>query len=1012
MNKKYNCNKNLIKSEDGLLKISNKKKFQEDLESKIDDVDDNSNNKWVYVTVYSDENKRNKIEKIYGPFSQEEVVDATSGLDDSGYYEYEILSDSDMSTLDLNEVDLLTFPTDDYIEDEEEIEEVNESKNDNKKKKNRVRFSANPQGDIDFFNNSFGSGMNLAGTSSCVEALSITEAFKSLDDFSDEDTFKYVTIKEKKNKQKFNNKVKMFLEDLEKEYEERSISKNINLDDYLDDDEIDDLKDFISDEDETTEVITDVNAETVDKLKDSYLGEVICQCPICNSLFYKKPDELVKYENNEDSDYNFDEDRYNVGEECKHCGSEEGFLIVGQVSKFDKDKEDEEDEIDVEETEVDEEPEVEVDEEEREIKEESLSFNDESFNKLLKEKFDVDFVTTGVLFNKNKLIIEGKDSKFIFTKMSKNGYKGLNEKLNLNIKLKTKTQNNILESVDLTKNSLKEFKDRTYYVVSDCRNPKNATVLPGEDQREKALELGKKYEKLYDNVEVLKFVNGDREVIYSSKKDTIKIKDPNNKVEIEIPDNSKAGEEGNPIQKGLNGRVGKLRFGKLESLKEDDSELSFEEFLDKSSVIVVDDAKSFDINEWEKKLSDEITDEIEEEVEKKETENKFVKYKLTEDKIEKVIDKLKNSDFDTVDGVTSWKTKQFLKKNNLKTEDLQEVLRNLKPEDYRTNSKAVNIEDYNEAIIFIKDSKVKDLGSFHLYIKLDYDNIEETPVIIISFHQSGTNKVKKPFNEETGTLLDLFEDKKSYIVEEKLDDEYYLYIEALNENGEEIYQDKFDADNIKNVLVGIYEYETGDSTYLDVYPVKLTNTLSEVKKEAHNELVDNHFLKDDIEESCKLKENKNFKDLSEEEINKILEKDNYFDCVYLDYGNGKKQIECADRIRWQQLCKELGVDEEHCGGNEVDGYVIWLYDDINEELEDTYNKNYIYLFPDEPAMGNYKKDCRKFNLEFLGKNIYEDEKNLVIKGKLKDLREYADYLDYDLHSDFLYDEDDFAGDII
>lgn len=72
---------------------------------------------------------------------------------------------------------------------------------------------------------------------------------------------------------------------------------------------------------------------------------------------------------------------------------------------------------------------------------------------------------------------------------------------------------------------------------------------------------------------------------------------------------------------------------------------------------------------------------------------------------------------------------------------------------------------------------------------------------------------------------------------------------------------------------------------------------------------------------------------------------------------------------------------------------------------------YIYLFPDSGAMGNYRTECRKFGCEFLGKNRFQGERNLVIRGELSDLKRYAKWLDYELHPGYLYKENDFAGDI-
>lgn len=100
---------------------------------------------------------------------------------------------------------------------------------------------------------------------------------------------------------------------------------------------------------------------------------------------------------------------------------------------------------------------------------------------------------------------------------------------------------------------------------------------------------------------------------------------------------------------------------------------------------------------------------------------------------------------------------------------------------------------------------------------------------------------------------------------------------------------------------------------------------------------------------------------------------------------------------------------KNTGKGEHSKYIVACKDSINESIKED---KYIYLFPDSPAMGDYKDDCKKFNLEFLGKNYYGIEKNLVIRGTEKDLRKYAEYLDYDLHPDYLYKEEDFAGEIL
>jgi predicted DNA-binding WGR domain protein len=77
--------------------------------------------------------------------------------------------------------------------------------------------------------------------------------------------------------------------------------------------------------DEVTQVV-DVDASTVDELKDSYIGNAILQCPVCKTLIYKKPEALKKSDDKDDI--------YNADEECPHCGNVGGFNLVGQVASL------------------------------------------------------------------------------------------------------------------------------------------------------------------------------------------------------------------------------------------------------------------------------------------------------------------------------------------------------------------------------------------------------------------------------------------------------------------------------------------------------------------------------------------------------------------------------------------------------------------------------------------------------------------------------------------------------
>lgn len=74
------------------------------------------------------------------------------------------------------------------------------------------------------------------------------------------------------------------------------------------------------------EDIIDPEAETIDDLKDSYIGNVICQCEICKSKIFKDPEDIKI-----DAE---DAELANVGECCPYCFETDGFKIIGQVAPY------------------------------------------------------------------------------------------------------------------------------------------------------------------------------------------------------------------------------------------------------------------------------------------------------------------------------------------------------------------------------------------------------------------------------------------------------------------------------------------------------------------------------------------------------------------------------------------------------------------------------------------------------------------------------------------------------
>lgn len=201
------------------------------------------------------------------------------------------------------------------------------------------------------------------------------------------------------------------------------------------------------------------------------------------------------------------------------------------------------------------------------------------------------------------------------------------------------------------------------------------------------------------------------------------------------------------------------------------NELSFKDFLNEAEIILVDNAFEFDINEWEKENQEEINEELSEDINnvKNTTTSQFIKYQLTPDKVKEIVNKIINSEFNIIN---YWKTNQFKKKNNLTDDDLKDILRTLTEQDYKTNSISID-NSKNEAIIFIKQINIKNLNNIKVYIKLDYDSIENSPVIVLSFHNKRQKTQLISSYKNIGSL------KEEIKLKESSEKEYYYNYDVL-----------------------------------------------------------------------------------------------------------------------------------------------------------------------------------------------------------------------------------------
>lgn len=120
-------------------------------------------------------------------------------------------------------------------------------------------------------------------------------------------------------------------------------------------DSIDNMGQLLADPVTPAQDVIDPEAETEDELQDTYIGKVILHCPVCNSMVYKKLEDIVKDDV---------EELVNVGEECPYCYTSGGFKVIGIVSPFEgtEDKEDEQEDEKEDSSEEEKESEEHVDE--------------------------------------------------------------------------------------------------------------------------------------------------------------------------------------------------------------------------------------------------------------------------------------------------------------------------------------------------------------------------------------------------------------------------------------------------------------------------------------------------------------------------------------------------------------------------------------------------------------------------------------------------------------------------
>ena len=356
------------------------------------------------------------------------------------------------------------------------------------------------------------------------------------------------------------------------------------------------------------------------------------------------------------------------------------------------------------------------------------------------------------------------------------------------------------------------------------------------------------------------------------------------------------------------------------------NELSFNDFLNEAEIILVDNAFDFDINEWEKENQEEIDEELSEDTNNKTgtTTSQFIKYQLTPDKVKEIVNKIINSEFNIIN---YWKTNQFKKKNNLTDDDLKDILKTLTEQDYKTNSISID-NSKNEAIIFIKQTNIKNLNNIKVYIKLDYDSIENSPVIVLSFHGKRQKTQLTSSYKNTDNLKEDIKDEDNYLskLDLKSNGIYSLNTgwvkHPVQQDIPDINMEKFEK-----------EFKIWEDKYFDL-----------LDKESSREEIDNL-----IEDIYNLRK-EGMEEEGEYSIKNLIFKE-FRNLGYLDNLKELRKEEVSKELSLESLKEEL-ID--YSNEDEINYKTKEIIDIISQELKEPFVK---YTSLDYLSFGGVIKGC-------------------------------------------------------
>ena len=190
-------------------------------------------------------------------------------------------------------------------------------------------------------------------------------------------------------------------------------------------------------------------------------------------------------------------------------------------------------------------------------------------------------------------------------------------------------------------------------------------------------------------------------------------------------------------------------FETLNQIDDDliDNVLSGKEAIDGATIIVVDDAETFDIQRVVDEFSKDRWDE--EDLDEDFEEPRADKIIVSKEEVKDILNKIATCrNFDIK---KTWKNNLLAKKNNLTEEDKVLILKQLKLGDYNYTLLSNRVDDFGTHLhVFItsKAFKISDriFDGVSMYIKLKHTP-EEGVICVLSLHDSKKNE-KHPYAEE------------------------------------------------------------------------------------------------------------------------------------------------------------------------------------------------------------------------------------------------------------------------